>query len=195
MTKLSTAKPENQKPFLEMTMSERRAHIRTMMLVGKHPDESYISVRQILDRGSHRLEAEPEYYQYRIQLENIDPAVSVVDIKTNQARFFLEAYGPERAKPFLSSYTWVCAYFNSRYQSSASPETKDQIKAILLDRGVDQVCEEIRNRTPAQIRRMNFSVMWAKSFIEIFGLKALDGLPPEMASRFKGRHLESELGL
>lgn len=195
MTVPNTNQPAESKPFLEMSMVERRAYIRGRMLEGKHPDESHISVRQILDRGAHRLDTEPEYYQYRIQLENIDPAVSVVDIKTNQARFFLEAYGLERAKPFLSSYTWVCAHFNSRYQSSASQETKRQIKAILLERGVDQVCEEICSRTPAQIRRMNLSVMWGRSFVEIFGLKALSGLPPTIGNKIKSRHVEDALGL
>jgi hypothetical protein len=187
--------PEDTKLFLEMSMAERRQHIRELMLAGKHPDENYISVRQILDRGSYRKDTEREYYQYRIQMENIDPAVAAPEIKTNQARFFLESYGLERAKPFLSSYSWMCAYRDSRFRSSVSGKTNDQIKTILLERGAEQLCEEIHNRTPSQIRRMNLSVLWGQSFIEIFGLKAVEGLPQEMARRFKSRHLENALGL
>jgi hypothetical protein len=178
-----------------MSVAERREHIRELMLAGKHPDENHISVGMILDRGSYRKDTEREYYQYRIQLENIDPAVSVKDVRTNQARFFLEAYGLDRAKPFLSSYSWMCAYYNSRHKSSISAETTSQVKAILIERGVDQLCEEVHNRTPEQVRRMNFSVLWGQSFIEIFGLRAVDGLPLEMARRFKSRHLENAMGL
>lgn len=186
---------QTEKPFLSLTMAERREYIRGLMLDGAYPDDESLSVRQIVDGGAHCSEVERDYYRFRIRLENIDPAVSVVDIKTNQARFFLEAYGLERAKPFLSSYTWVCAYFNSRYQSSVSPETKNKVKDILLERGVDQVCDEICSRTPAQIRRMNLSVIWGRSFVEIFGLKALSGLPPAVANKIKSRQVEDALGL
>jgi hypothetical protein len=36
---------------------------------------------------------------------------------------------------------------------------------------------------------------WADSFIELFGLKAVAGLPPELAKKIKSRHLEDALGL
>jgi hypothetical protein len=184
-----------EKPFLSLTMAERREYIRGLMLDGSYPNDESMSVRKIVDNGMECREVERDYYRFRIQLENIDPAVSAPEIKTNQARFFLEAYGLERASPFLSSYTWICACSNLRNKSSASPQTTQHIKMILVKRGADKVCEEVRNRTPEQIKRMNFSALWGQNFIEIFGLKALNGLPPEMASRFKARHLESAMGL
>jgi hypothetical protein len=184
-----------EKPFLCLTMAERREYIRGLMLNGAYSGDESLSVRQIVDGGAHCNEIERDYYRFRSRLESIDPAISAPDIRTNQARFFLESYGLERAKPFLSSYSWMCAYYNSRYPSSVSAETKSQIKTILLERGVDQICDEIHNRTPEQVRRMNFSILWGQSFIEIFGLKAVDGLPREMAHRFKSRYLENALGL
>jgi hypothetical protein len=190
------------KPFQKMSQEERRVWIRGLMEDGTYPYQKNLTVEDIIEQGLTYKVEDWDHYRYRIQLEGVDPAVAAKYVQAvnncNHTRFFMEAYGLERSKPYLSSYTWINAYHSSVGKFEDNAQTKRDIGLLIAERGAEKVCEEIKGRSPAEIERMVFSVTsgrWGKSFVEIFGWKAVSGLPPVLANKMKGGHLEEALGL
>ena len=193
-----TTQTEPVKLFWNMSVDERRTWIRGLILDGTLKYDAKMPVFEIFETGMTFVSAEREYYIYRIHLEGIDPAVTAKDLEfatSNQARFFMDSYGLERAKPFLSSFVWINAYQRSVGKFEDNAQTKRDIGRLIADRGAEKVCEEICKRSPDQIQRMLDHRRWGESFVEILGVKAASGLPPELARKIKGWHLESALGM
>lgn len=191
-----TTQTEPVKLFWNMSVDERRTWIRGLILDGTLKYDAKMPVFEIFETGMTFVSAERDYYIFRIHLESIDPAIAAKYVESvNHTRFFLDAYGLERAKPFLSSFTLINAYHGSVGKFENNAQTKREIGMLIADRGAEQVCEEIRNRTPEQIQKMLAFQRWGESFVEILGVKAASGLPTELARKIKGWHLESALGL
>jgi hypothetical protein len=193
---MSEAKNTETKPYLEMSVQERRIWIRGLMEDGTYPYQKNISVEDIIENGLTYRDPEWDYYRYRVQLEGVDPALAAKYVQTcNSARFFMDAYGLERSKPYLSSYLWIYAYHSSVGKFENNAQTKRDIGLLIADRGADLVCEEIRSRNPAEINIMMLLKHWGESFVDILGHKAVSGLPPALANKIKGVSLEEALGL
>lgn len=191
-----TTQTEPVKLFWNMSVDERRTWIRGLILDGTLKYDAKMPVFEIFETGMTFVSAERDYYIYRIHLEGIDPAIAARCVETvNHARFFMESYGLERSKPFLSSFTWINAYHRSVGKFESNAQTKRDIGLLIAHRGAERVCEEICSRTPEELYRMLSSNQWGESFIEILGLKAVSGLPPELATKIKSRHLEHALGM
>jgi hypothetical protein len=189
---------ETVKLFWNMSVDERRAWTRGLVLDGTIQYDKKMPVFEIFETGMTFVSAERDYYIYRIHLEGIDPGIVARELEfatSNQARFFMDSYGLERAKPFLSSFVWINAYQRSVGKFEDNAQTKRDIGRLIADRGAEKVCDEICKRSPDQIQRMIDHRRWGESFVEILGIKAASGLPPELARKIKGWHLESALGL
>lgn len=184
------------KPFLHKSAVERREWIREMMMDGSLWYEKNLTADQIIQNGLAYRDPQWDYYKYRVQLEWVDPALAEKHALTiNKTRFFMEAYGLERSKPFLPSYNWINAYHGAVGTFDDNAQTKHNIGLLIAHRGAEHVCEEICSRTPEELYRMLSSNQWGESFIEILGLKAVSGLPAELATKIKSRHLEHALGM
>lgn len=187
---------QGEKPFWHKSVDERRVWIRELMQDGTLCYDEKLSVEDIIESGMTYSNPEWDYYKYRVQLEMVDPALAAKCVAmVNHVRFFMEAYGLERSKPFLSSFTWINAYHGSVGKFEDNAQTKRDIGLLIAHRGAERVCEEICSRTPEEIHKMLYSKRWGDSFVEILGIKAVSGLPPELARKIKGRQIEDALGL
>jgi hypothetical protein len=173
--------------FWEMSLEQRKTYVRHQVDSGKFDDDQSLPIRVLFERASVYGDFELPYYRYRMAIEARDPAIVQAEMKTSHdASYFLESYGVERSKPFLSSRLWLEAY---HYRPT--PEICEVIKS----RGAEQIAEELQKPVEDASVAPTDIVTLGYHFVEIFGFKSLYLLAYDLAKQVKGRHLENELGL
>lgn len=152
--------------------------------------------REILRRGLRFLGIEQGYFVQRIGLGKMHPRYTAPLIKTGEeARFFIESFGLEQSKSLISSEVWLSAYTEKKPRLEQDPQTYTDIRKLLKSRGANRVTEDIKTLAPEKLKDLASNKDWGEGFVKIFGLKAVQLLPPSLAGSIKGGHLEEALGL
>jgi hypothetical protein len=170
--------------YLDLNDAERRAFVEAEIQQGNLSEVEALSAKSLLYFGSELHIDSPEYFLYRILLAKMDPA-EVADLVINDPdhMMFIQAFGLERALPHKTTESWLAVYRLCEVYGDPGGSTKAQIKLLLESRGVEAVASAVTTRG-----------RW-DGFIEIFGIRAARHVQKDVASKFKGWHLEDELGL
>jgi hypothetical protein len=175
--------------FRALQPDEREIFVREQIERGEYASDSKLSVNDLLDLVDIFCDEEPQYYRYRMALEAIDPSIVAEDIHSkDEARIFVEAYGPERSKPFVRSRLWLEAYNDG----STKIETRHHIKYILECRGPEKITADVYKDAGIILKN---DERLGRIIIDIFGVKAATFFPADLARKLKGSHLEDALGL
>jgi hypothetical protein len=174
--------------FVAMSLEQRIAHVRDQIANGRFKEDQLKDVRELMTLCSIYGDWEQPYYRYRMAIEGLDPVIVAAEMKyTDDARTFLQAYGLERSKPYLSSRLWLQTY----HHHNNTPG----IVEILKSRGAEKIAEEVRKTPETGSSSEPGRLTMARHFIKIFGIRAACHLESGLASKLKGRQLEDELGL
>lgn len=175
--------PNKPADFSERTSAQRMEWVMREMAEGDFELEKRIGLDEIVGCGSFHSAFTPNYFMFLLLVRRFDPEEVAGHVKQDfQAIFFVEAFGLTLAKPFLSNELWLQALSLNEMRGSGKA-MGDCLKRILESRGAERIALSIHDKDTGAL------------FAEIFGIKALSLLPPDLAKQVKGHLLEGELGL
>jgi hypothetical protein len=173
-------KPAN---FGYLSATDRHAWVEKELSAGDYSEAKSQSINMVLNFGVTCHEWSPLYYLYLILLSAFDPGEAATHIKhTRLAVLFIQAYGVERAAPYVPSSLWLEAMSECPF-TPEEMKARDMIKLLLKSRGAEAVLPFVKDKETGA------------HFVEIFGFKSLSLLPDDLANQVKGHYLENELGL
>ena len=170
--------------YRAMSTEQRSAFVAQELATGNHAFEESLSIQDLFYFAGKTGNESPEYFLYRLIMAKKDPAVVESHLSDElDFVFFFELYGHELAKTHLSSARLLETYGLLDGFGDDIHVTDEDVKSMLEERGAEVVGADVSNNKLCKI------------FVEVFGLKALNHVPRNVANKFKGKHLEDALGL
>jgi hypothetical protein len=175
--------PNRPADFTQRSYAERMDWVMCEIAHGDFSVEKRMGLEEILSVGSFHSSLTPHYFMFKFFLQGFEPEDAAKHVQYDfQARMFFEAFGLERSKPFFTSQLWLHA-LSLAGLSDPDKATRDGLKLLIKSRGAEHIALVIHDREAGAL------------FAEIFGVKALSLLLPNLAKQVKGQLLEGELGL
>jgi hypothetical protein len=175
--------PNRPEDFAERSYADRMDWVMCEIAHGDFSVEKKMGLEEILSVGGFHSTYTPHYFMFRFLLQGFEPEDAAKYVEYDfQARLFFEAFGLERSKPFFTSQLWLQALYLAGL-SDPDQGIREGLKLIIESRGAEHISLLIHNKEAGVL------------FAEIFGIKALSLLQPDLAKQVKGHLLEGELGL
>jgi hypothetical protein len=173
--------PEN---YQDMSTEECRAFIAQELATGRYATEESMAIEDLIFFAGQTGGESPEFFIFRQLVGRHEPAKVVPHLEDDMDfELFFDVFGLDVGKAHMSNAKLLDLHEIIQYYRDDMAINQTRVKAMLEERGAESVGAEVTNEQQSKI------------FVEVFGLKAIQYVPKDIARKFKGKHLEDGLGL
>jgi hypothetical protein len=168
-----------------MSTAERRAFVDQQLQTGNHAFEESLAIHDLLHCCFYSAWQEsPEHFLYRLIMVRKDPVEVARHVESElDTVIFFELYGNDRANTLLSTVQLLQVFTYLEGQGESEHISLTKIGHTLIGRGIEDVAAQVKTKDTCQ------------SFVKLFGLKSVQFVSKDLATQFKGNHLEELMGL